>query len=117
MKTPILAFLLLLTACHTASAHADAPNPAVDMNGTVQISFEQAEFSYQGQTYYLDDERGVLNEWIKQQRAASKAFFIKQNVCLNGTIRTRAQKIRTALARWGGMSGRLWCARCVDAGR
>lgn len=91
MKPPILAFLLLLTACHTASAHADAPNPAVDMNGTVQISFEQTEFSYQGQTYYLDDERGVLNEWIKQQRAASKAFFIKQNVCLNGTIRTRAQ--------------------------
>ena len=92
MKTPILAFVLLLTAYHSANAYVAAPNPAVDMNGTVQISFEQTEFSYQGQTYYLDDERGVLNEWIKQQRAARKAFFIKQNVCLNGTIRTRAQK-------------------------
>jgi len=84
MKPSILAVLLLLTA------HSHANSPAVDMRGTVQISFEQAEFIYQGQTYYLNDENGVLSEWIKQQRAVSKAFFIRQNLCLNGFIQSKA---------------------------
>ena len=84
MKSPILAILLLLTAHNPASGNAHAASPVVDMRGTVQISFEQAEFVYQGQTYYLNDEHGVLSDWIAQQRAASKAFFIRQNICLNG---------------------------------
>lgn len=84
MKSPILAVLLLLTA------HSHANSPAVDMRGTVQISFEQAEFVYQGQTYYLNDEHGVLSDWIAQQWAASKAFFIRQNLCLNGYIQSKA---------------------------
>lgn len=84
MKSHIVAVLLLLTA------HSHANSPAVDMRGTVQISFEQAEFVYQGQKYYLNDEHGVLSDWIAQQRAASKAFFIHQNICLNGYIQSKS---------------------------
>ena len=91
MKSPILAFLLLLTACNYANSQANASDNAADMNGTIQISFEQAEFAYQGQTYYLNDEHGVLSELLKQKRATGKAFFIRQDICLNGYIQTKAQ--------------------------
>lgn len=91
MKSPILAFLLLLPACNHTNGQANALSHAADMNGTIQISFEQAEFIYQGQTYYLNDEHGVLSELVKQKRAVSKAFFIKQDICLNGYIQTKAQ--------------------------
>ena len=89
MKASLLACLLLSAAI--SPARAQAPSSAVNMNGSIQISFEQAEFTHQGQTYYLNDERGVLSNWIAQQRAASKAFFIQQNICVNGYIQTKAQ--------------------------
>ncbi|MFP5075494.1 hypothetical protein ACLD9W_11735 [Neisseria sp. WLZKY-1] len=60
------------------------------MNGTIQISFEQAEFIHQGKTYYLNDKNGVLSKLVKQKRAANKAFFIKEDICLNGYIQTEA---------------------------
>ena len=69
------------------------------MNGTIQISFEQAEFAYQGQTYYLNDEHGILSELVKQKRGESKAFFIKQAICLNGYIQTKAQNNNRPFAK------------------
>jgi hypothetical protein len=33
----------------------------------------------------------VLSELLKQKRAANKAFFIRQDICLNGYIQTKAQ--------------------------
>lgn len=90
MKFSIAAFLLLLTACNFADSQENASNNASNMSGTIQISFEQAEFIHQGKTYYLNDKNGVLSKLVKQKRAANKAFFIKEDICLNGYIQTEA---------------------------
>ncbi|ASK28235.1 hypothetical protein [Neisseria chenwenguii] len=81
--------LLLLTACIQTDTDTSV-NP-IDMNGTIQISVEEAKFIYQKQIYYLNDERNVLSELVAQERAKNDAFLVKRNICLTGYIKTKAQ--------------------------
>ena len=84
-------FMLLLLACSHAIADKNtAANPS-NMHGTVQISFETAEFIHQEQTYYLEDAYGVLSDLIKQEREKNKAFLVRKDICLNGYIQTKTQ--------------------------
>lgn len=92
MKSMITALLLTAAALMPVSAPAAAKkSAAVEMRGTVRVSFERAEFVHQGQTYYLDDAQGVLTELIRRERDKSKAFLVEQNICISGRIKTRAQ--------------------------
>lgn len=91
MRFLSLTLISLLSACSHATADKNPAANSADMRGTIQISFETAEFIRQGQTYYLNDTHGVLSDLIKREREKSKAFLVRKDICLNGYIQTKAQ--------------------------
>ena len=91
MRFLSLTLISLLSACsHAAADKTPLQTPPI-CAGTIQISFETADFIRQGQTYYLNDTHGVLSDLIKREREKSKAFLVRKDICLNGYIQTKAQ--------------------------
>lgn len=109
-----LCLLILLTAC----SHANQTKiETINMNGTIHISLEESEFIYNEQTYYLNDELGILDPIIQDERKNNhNSFNIKKNICLNGYIKTKEQNKNNGFGALGKYSQAIFIkSRCENA--
>lgn len=94
----IFLFLLLL-GCHKETQEEFLPLVASDqqenMNhkqkldtyyGEILLSFEEFEFIYKNNSYYIIDKNQKLSNYINKHRADKQKFHIKGNMCLVGEL-------------------------------
>lgn len=85
MKYRLIQFsLILLVACS-----AKPQDSVSEMRGTMRVSLEEAELSFQGKTYYLNDPHGILPPLIEEARQKMGAFEVVREVCVKGRRITR----------------------------
>lgn len=107
MKYRLIQFsLILLVACS-----AKSQDSVSEMRGTMRISMEEAELSFQGKTYYLNDPPGILLPLIEEARQKTGAFEVVREICVKGRRITRQNNNGNSF----GASGRYGQAVVVES--
>lgn len=92
----IFIFLFSMVGCSQSptdfnkKSYNNQKNHALDdaqkMSGKLVVSFEEIEFIYQNEKYYLIDSKKLLNDKIQTKRLKDDKFFISETLCITGDV-------------------------------
>ena len=103
MNKFLFPILIALTACSpqnkietSAAKPTETPveksgGDTVKMTGTVHYSLEQAEFTANGKTYFLNGGESLMDQ-VEKNRLSSGSYNVTlNNVCIQGKVLTKEQ--------------------------
>ena len=103
MNKFLFPILITLTACSpqnkietSAAKPTETPveksgGDTVKMTGTVHYSLEQAEFTANGKTYFLNGGESLMDQ-VEKNRLSSGSYNVTlNNVCIQGKVLTKEQ--------------------------
>lgn len=103
MNKFLFPILITLTACSPqnkieTSAARPTEMPAeksggdtVKMTGTVHYSLEQAEFTANGKTYFINGGDSLMDQVEKNRQSSGSYNVTLNNVCIQGKVLTKEQ--------------------------
>ena len=103
MNKFLFPILIALTACSpqnkietsaarpTETTTEKSSGDMVKMTGTVHYSLEQAEFTANGKTYFLNGGESLMDQVEKNRLSSSSYNVTLNNVCIQGKVLTKEQ--------------------------
>ena len=116
MNKFLFPILIALTACSpqnkigpsaakpTETTTEKSSGDTVKMTGTVHYSLEQAEFTADGKTYFINGGESLMDQ-VEKNRLSSGSYNVTlNNVCIQGKVLTKEQNQGNGLGPLGKYS-------------